>query len=80
MLVGYNGRSWIAIVTLVVGHYNRTATRTVRRRHIHDPGDNPEAAELSGANVKNMKDVLSGPLGMPAASCRMNLQEDHEEK
>ena len=68
VLAGYNGLSWTVIVMLlVVGIYNFVTTRTVLGRHIYAVGGNPEAAELSGINVKSITYVVFGQMGMLAA-------------
>ncbi|MCA9943310.1 MAG: hypothetical protein KC449_07505 [Anaerolineales bacterium] len=68
VLAGYNGLSWTVIVMLlVVGIYNFVTTRTVLGRHIYAVGGNPEAAELSGVNVKSITYVVFGQMGMLAA-------------
>ena len=68
VLAGYNGISWtLVIVLIVVGIYHFITTQTVLGRHIYAVGGNPEAAELSGINVKNMIYVVFGSMGMLAA-------------
>ena len=55
IMSGYKGLSWTAvIVILVVLVYNFVTTRTVLGRHIYAIGGNPEAAALSGVNVKRI--------------------------
>src|SRR5687767_4912464 len=68
VLAGYNGISWTVIVMLlVVGIYNFVMTRTVLGRHIYAVGGNPEAAELSGVDVKKITYTVFGQMGMLAA-------------
>lgn len=68
VLAGYNGLSWTVIVMLlVVSIYNFVSTKTVLGRHIYAVGGNPEAAELSGVNVKKITYVVFGQMGMLAA-------------
>lgn len=68
VLAGYNGLSWTVVVMLVVvGIYSFVSTRTVLGRHIYAVGGNPEAAELSGVNVKKITYVVFGQMGMLAA-------------
>lgn len=68
VLAGYNGLSWtVVIVLLVVGVYHFVTTQTVLGRHIYAVGGNPEAAQLSGINVKNLIYVVFGSMGMLSA-------------
>ena len=68
VLAGYNGLSWtVVIVLLVVGIYHFITTQTVLGRHIYAVGGNPEAAQLSGINVKNLIFVVFGSMGMLSA-------------
>ncbi len=68
VLAGYNGLSWtMVIVLLVVGIYHFVTTQTVLGRHIYAVGGNPEAAELSGINVKKITYVVFGSMGMLSA-------------
>lgn len=68
VLAGYNGLSWtLVIVLLVVGIYHFVTTQTVLGRHIYAVGGNPEAAELSGINVKKITYVVFGSMGMLSA-------------
>jgi putative multiple sugar transport system permease protein len=65
VLAGYNGLSWtVVIVLLVVGIYHFVTTQTVLGRHIYAMGGNPEAAQLSGINVKRLTYVVFGSMGM----------------
>ncbi len=68
VLAGYNGLSWTLVVVLVVvGIYHFVTTQTVLGRHIYAVGGNPEAAELSGINVKKITYVVFGSMGMLSA-------------
>ena len=68
VLAGYNGLSWtVVIVLLVVGIYHFITTQTVLGRHIYAVGGNPEAAQLSGINVKKLIYVVFGSMGMLSA-------------
>jgi len=68
ILAGYQGLSWTAVVVLVVvGVYHFITTQTVLGRHIFAIGGNPDAAELSGINVKRLTFVVFGSMGLLAA-------------
>lgn len=68
VLAGYNGISWtVVVVLLVVGIYSFLTNRTVLGRHIYAVGGNPEAAELSGVDVKKITFFVFGQMGMLAA-------------
>jgi len=68
ILAGFNGLSWtLAIVFVVVLIYNFVTKKTVIGRHIYAVGGNPEAAELSGINVKKVTFIVFGSMGMLAA-------------
>lgn len=68
VLAGYNGLSWtVVIVLIVVSVYNFIMTETVLGRHIYAIGGNPEAAQLSGINVKRLTFVVFGSMGMLSA-------------
>lgn len=68
VLAGYNGISWtVVVVLLVVGIYSFITNRTVLGRHIYAVGGNPEAAELSGVDVKKITFFVFGQMGMLAA-------------
>lgn len=68
ILAGYNGFSWTVIVMLaVVFVYHFLTTKTVLGRHIYAVGSNPEAAHLSGINVKKITYIVFGSMGMMAA-------------
>ena len=68
VLAGYNGLSWtFVIVIIVVAIYHFVTTQTVLGRHIYAMGGNPEAAQLSGINVKRLTYVVFGSMGMLSA-------------
>ncbi|WP_019153090.1 sugar ABC transporter permease [Robertmurraya massiliosenegalensis] len=68
ILAGYNGFSWtIIIMLLVVIIYHFLSTKTVLGRHVYAVGSNPEAAHLSGINVKKITYIVFGSMGMLAA-------------
>lgn len=68
ILAGYNGFSWtVMIILLVVIVYHFLTTKTVLGRHIYAVGSNPEAAHLSGMNVKKITYMVFGSMGMLAA-------------
>jgi len=67
VLAGYQGLSWTLVVVLVVVViYNFITTQTTLGRHIYAVGGNPEAAELSGINVKKVIYLVFGSMGMLA--------------
>jgi putative multiple sugar transport system permease protein len=68
VLAGYNGLSWtVVIVLIVVAVYDFIMGQTVLGRHIYAVGGNPEAAELSGINVRKITFVVFGSMGMLSA-------------
>ncbi|MCC3375245.1 sugar ABC transporter permease [Cohnella sp. REN36] len=68
IIAGYNGFSWTVIIMLaVVIVYHFLTTKTVLGRHIYAVGSNPEAAHLSGINVKKITYFVFGSMGMLAA-------------
>ena len=68
ILAGYNGISWtLVIVLIVVAIYHFIMSQTVLGRHIYAIGGNPEAAQLSGINVKRLTYVVFGSMGMLSA-------------
>jgi ABC-type xylose transport system, permease component len=68
ILANYNGLSWtVVIMLLVVAVYHFVSTKTVLGRHIYAVGGNPEAAELSGINVKRIVFIVFGSMGMLSA-------------
>jgi len=70
ILAGYNGFSWtVVIMLLVVVAYHFFTTKTVTGRHIYAVGSNPEAAHLSGINVKKITYIVFGSMGMLSALC-----------
>lgn len=68
VLAGYKGLSWTAVIVLLVTLiYHFITTQTVLGRHIYAVGGNPEAAELSGINVKRLTYIVFGSMGMLTA-------------
>ncbi|BCB04256.1 sugar ABC transporter permease [Bacillus sp. KH172YL63] len=68
ILAGYHGFSWtVIIILIVVILYHFLTSRTVLGRHIYAVGSNPEAAHLSGINVKKITYIVFGSMGMLAA-------------
>lgn len=68
ILAGYNGLSWtVVIVILVVAIYHFITSKTVLGRHIYAVGGNPEAAKLSGINVKKITYIVFCSMSMLAA-------------
>ncbi len=68
VLAGYNGLSWtVVIMLLVVAIYHFVTTQTVLGRHIYALGGNPEAAQLSGINVKRLTYIVFGSMGLLSA-------------
>ena len=68
VLASYNGLSWTVVVVLIVlAIYHFVTTQTVLGRHIYAVGGNPEAAELSGVNVKRITYLIFSQMGMLAA-------------
>ena len=68
ILAGYNGLSWtVVVVLIVVGIYHFIMSQTVLGRHIYAIGGNPEAALLSGINVKKITYMVFGSMGMLSA-------------
>lgn len=67
-LAKYNGLSWtVVIVLIVVGIYHYLTTKTVLGRHIYAVGGNPEAAKLSGIDVKKITYFVFSSMSMLAA-------------
>jgi len=67
VLAGYNGLSWtVVIMLIVVGVYQYLTTQTVLGRHIYAIGGNPEAAQLSGVNVKRITTFVFCSMGLLA--------------
>lgn len=68
ILSGYNGLSWTAAIMLViVAVYQYLTTQTVLGRHIYAVGGNPEAAHLSGINVKRITLFVFASMGFLSA-------------
>ena len=68
VLAGYRGLSWtLVVVLIVVVIYNFITSQTTLGRHIYAVGGNPEAAELSGINVKKVIYLVFGSMGMLSA-------------
>ncbi len=68
ILAGYNGISWtLVIVLLVTMVYHFITNKTVLGRQVYAVGSNPEAAHLSGINVKNVTYMVMGSMSMLAA-------------
>ena len=67
VLANYNGLSWtVVIVLIVLGIWHFVTNQTVLGRHIYAVGGNPEAAELSGVNVKRITFLIFSQMGMLA--------------
>lgn len=72
ILAGYNGLSWtVVIMLLVVAVYHFVTTKTVLGRHIYALGGNPEAAALSGVNVKRITYIVFMSMGFLTALAGM---------
>lgn len=68
ILAGYNGFSWTVIIMLIVAViYHFLTSSTVIGRHIYAVGSNPEAAHLSGINVKKITYFVFGSMGLLSA-------------
>lgn len=68
VLSGYNGLSWTSVIMLVVvAVYQFMTTQTVLGRHIYAIGGNPEAAQLSGINVKRITLFVFASMGFLTA-------------
>jgi putative multiple sugar transport system permease protein len=68
ILAGYNGLSWtVVIILVIVAIYHYVTNETVLGRYIYAVGGNPEAAELSGINVKKIIFIVFGSMGMLSA-------------
>ncbi len=68
VLAGYNGLSWTAVIMLVVvAAYQFMTSQTVLGRHIYAIGGNPEAAQLSGINVKRITWFVFASMGFLSA-------------
>lgn len=67
VLANYNGLSWTVVVMLIVLFiYHFVTTQTVLGRHIYAVGGNPEAAQLSGVNVKRITYLVFSQMAMLA--------------
>lgn len=81
----YKGISWLLLITVVVvAIYHIFTTQTVLGRRIYAVGGNPEAAELSGINVKSIiiivfisMGILSLISGVMYASMLQNTSPNH---
>jgi len=68
MLARYNGFSWTVVIVLIVtAIYHFLTTKTVLGRHIYAVGGNPEAAKLSGINVRKVTYFVFASMSMLAA-------------
>ena len=68
IMAGYNGLSWTVVIVLAVAIvYSYVTQQTVLGRHIYAVGGNPEAAELSGINVKKITFIVFGSMGFLTA-------------
>jgi len=66
-IAAYNGISWTLLIVLAVTMiYYFITERTVLGRHIYAVGGNPEAAQLSGINVKKIILIVFTSMGMLA--------------
>ena len=68
VLANFNGISWTVLIVLAVTIvYHFITIRTVLGRHIYAMGGNPDAAKLSGINVKKLTFIVFGSMGMLSA-------------
>ncbi|ABS61503.1 MULTISPECIES: sugar ABC transporter permease [Fervidobacterium] len=68
VLANYNGLSWTFVITLLITFvYHIMTTKTVLGRHIYAVGGNPEAAKLSGIDVKKITLFVFGSMGFLTA-------------
>jgi len=68
ILAKYNGISWtVVIMAIVVALYHFMTTKTVLGRHIYAVGGNPEAATLSGIDVRKVTLFVFASMSMLAA-------------
>ena len=68
ILAGYNGLSWtVVIMLIVVAIYSFMTTQTILGRHIYAVGGNPEAAQLSGINVRRITYIVFCSMSFLAA-------------
>lgn len=64
VMAGFNGMSWTFVIMMVVVLvYDWMTNNTVLGRHIYAVGGNPDAAELSGINVKKITAFVFGSMG-----------------
>jgi len=67
-LASYNGISWTFAITLIITLiYHLLTTRTALGRHIYAVGGNPDAAQLSGIDVKKITLFVFGSMGLLTA-------------
>src|SRR5690554_1828519 len=65
VLANYRGLSWTVLIMIVhVGIYHFISNNTALGRHIYAVGGNPEAAELSGINVKYITLIVFASMGL----------------
>jgi putative multiple sugar transport system permease protein len=68
VLAAYDGISWTVVIMFVTAAiYHIITNKTVIGRHIYAVGGNPEAAELSGINVKKITMLVFASMGFLAA-------------
>lgn len=68
VIAGVKGLSWTVIIVLgIVFIYHFVTNRTILGRHVYGVGGNPEAAQLSGINVKLITYLVFASMGMLAA-------------
>ncbi|MDF2700306.1 MAG: sugar transporter permease [Haloplasmataceae bacterium] len=68
LLASHRGFSWTLLIVLaVVFIYHFIMNKTVLGRHIYAVGGNPEAAKLSGINVKFITTIVFGSMGLLSA-------------
>lgn len=68
LLASYNGFSWTAVIVAAVAFcYNFVMNKTTFGRHVYAVGGNPEAAELSGINVKRLTMIVFVSMSAMAA-------------
>jgi putative multiple sugar transport system permease protein len=68
IMSAYRGISWTVVVVFVVLFlYHFMTTQTILGRHIYAYGGNPEAAELSGINVKRIIFFVFASMGFLSA-------------
>jgi putative multiple sugar transport system permease protein len=68
VLAAYDGISWTVVIMFVTAAiYHIITNKTVIGRHIYAVGGNPEAAELSGINVKKITMLVFASMSFLAA-------------